>query len=100
MVSDPINQALALFTGYGKSRFPRARTADIAAVFGEAAAGGLRDRILALYEELQQPLAAPVGKVGRKSVTERAVEELRLQHPELNEQGLAVLAWAYSFGLR
>lgn len=97
---DPINQALALFTGYGKSRFPRARTADVAAVFGEAPAAELRDRILALYEELKQPLAEPVGKSGRKSVTERAVAELRRQHPELDEEGLTVLAWAYSFGLR
>jgi hypothetical protein len=97
---DPINQALALFTGYGRSRFPRARTADVAGVFGDAAAAQLRDRILALYEELKRPLAERVGRAGRKSVMERAVEELRLRHPELDEEGLAVLAWAYSFGLR
>jgi hypothetical protein len=99
-MSDPINQALALFTGYGKSRFPRARTADIAAVLGEETAGDLRDRILALYDELKQPLPEPAGKAGRKSVTERAVDALRLRHPELDEEGLAVLSWAYSFGLR
>lgn len=99
-MGDPINQALALFTGYGKSRFPRARTADIAAVFGDAAAGELRDRILTLYDELRQPLPEPVGRAGRKSVTERAVENLRLHRPELDEEGLAVLSWVYSFGLR
>ncbi|HEV7278557.1 MAG TPA: hypothetical protein VGN80_19940 [Devosiaceae bacterium] len=97
---DPINQALTLFTGYGRSRFPRARTADVAAAFGETSAAELRDRILALYEELKQPLAEPVGKAGRKSVTERAVAELHRRHPELDEEGLTVLSWAYSFGLR
>lgn len=97
---DPINPALTLFTGYGRSRFPRARIADIAAAFGEAPAVELRERILALYEELKQPLAEPIGKSGRKSVTERAVAELQRRHPELDEEGLTVLAWAYSFGLR
>lgn len=97
---DPINQALVLFTGYGTSRFPRARTADIAAAFGDSAAMELRGRILLLYEELKQPPVEPAGRTSRKSATELAVAELRPRHPELDEEGLAVLAWAYSFGLR
>jgi hypothetical protein len=99
-MSDPINKALALYTSFGKARFPRARTADVAAEFGDAAAIELKSRIVALYDELKQPLPEPVGKGGRQSVTARAIEQVRARHPELDEHGLAVLAWTYSFGLR
>lgn len=98
--SDDINHALALYTGFGKAAFPRARTADVAAVFGQEAAAELKARIQELYEELNQPLGEVDRKSGRKSVTERAIEQLRQRHPELDEEGLKVLAWAYSFGLR
>lgn len=98
--SDPINQALVLYTGFGKAAFPRARMPDVAAAFGEHEAQELKARILALYDELNQPLAEPASKGGRKSVTERATEQLARRHPELEEDGLKVLAWTYSFGLR
>jgi len=99
MVEDPINRALAVYTGFGTSSFPRARTADLVAQFGAAAAADLRERILLLYLEMQFPLPDE-GTRSRKSVTERATEQMRLRHPELTEEGLGVLAWAYAFGLR
>src|SRR5690606_3854996 len=83
---DPINHALVCLAAYGRSRFPGARTADVAAEFGEAAAAELRDRIHALYAELRQPLAEVGNKAGRKSVTERAIEQLHQRHPELDEE--------------
>lgn len=99
VVEDPINRALVVYTGFGKSSFPRARTGELAAQFGEAAAADLRDRILLLYLEMQFPLPDE-GKRSRKSVTERAIEQMRLRHPELSQDGLNALAWAYAFGLR
>lgn len=98
-VEDPINRALVVYTCFGKSPFPRARTGDLISQFGDAAAVDLRDRILALYLEMQFPLPDE-GKRSKKSVTERATEQIRLRHPELTEEGLKALAWAYSFGLR
>ena len=98
--SDPINQALVLYTGFGKAGFPRARMADVAAVFGTHEALVLKARILALYEELNQPLLELAGKGSRKSVTERATDQLARNHPELDVDGLKALAWTYSFGLR
>ncbi|WP_417309649.1 hypothetical protein [Devosia sp.] len=98
-VSDPINDALLIYTDYGKSKFPRARTAQLVARFGESEGHALRQRIIALLSELQQPCAMPEGR-SRKSVTERALEQLRPSHPELNETGLKALAWTYAFGLR
>lgn len=99
MAGDPINRALVLYTGVGASPFPRARSGALAAEFGEAEAVALKERILALYEEMQLPV--PDGeKRSRKSVTERATAHLATRHPELDAEGLKALAWAYSFGLR
>jgi hypothetical protein len=99
-ICDPINRALVLYTSFGRSPFPRARLADVAAVYGDAAAAELKARIQQLYAELNQPVPDAPGKRSRKSMTERAVEQLANQHPELDEEGLRVLAWTYSFGLR
>jgi hypothetical protein len=59
----------------------------------------LKERVLALFEELQQPLAED-DRRSRKSVTERAIEQLRPLYPELDETGLRALGWTFSFGLR
>ena len=99
VMSDPINEALILYTGYGSSTFPRARTPQLVARFGEADATELKERILELMAELQQPMAES-EKRSRKSVTERAIEQLQPRHPELDEAGLRALAWTFSFGLR
>lgn len=96
---DPINRALIVYTGFGKSPFPRARTGDLVTLFGDIAAADLKSRILVLYEEMQLPLPDE-PKRSKKSVTERAIEQMRLRHPELGTDGLKALAWAYSFGLR
>lgn len=79
--------------------FPRARSGDLVARFGPEQAAELKARVLALMQELQQPLVDR-GKRSRQSVTERAIEQLRPQHPELDETGLKALGWTYSFGLR
>lgn len=98
-LADPINEALAIYTAYGKSPFPRARGGDLVTRFGAGEAARLKDRILALLAELQLPVA--IGeKRSKKSVTEQAVEQLRRGHPELDIAGLRALAWTYSFGLR
>ena len=98
--ADPINEAIVLYTGFGRSPFPRARTNDLVTRFGAEQGADLKQRIAALLEELQQqPLAAP-EKRSKKSVTERAIEQLQPRHPELDDSGLKALAWTYSFGLR
>jgi hypothetical protein len=95
---DDINEALVLYTGYGKSPFPRARGADLATRFGAEQGAELKARIVALLEELGQQVLDE--KRSKKSVTERAIEQLQPKHPELDETGLKALAWTYSFGLR
>ncbi len=99
IMTDPINEALILYTGFGNSPFPRAKTPSLVARYGESAAVDLKHRIVALLEELQQPVEG-LEKRSRKSVTERAIEQLAPRHPELDESGLKALAWTYSFGLR
>lgn len=98
-MSDPINEALLIYTGYGSSTFPRARTPQLVKRFGEAEGSELKHRILILLEELQQPVPLD-GKRMRKSVTEQAIEQLRPRHPELDESALKALAWTFAFGLR
>lgn len=98
-MSDPINEALVLYTGFGTSPFPRAKTPYLVKRFGEAEGAELKQRILDLLEELQQPVDMP-EKRSKKSLTERAIEQLQPRHPELDEAGLKALAWTYSFGLR
>jgi len=99
VMTDPINEALVLYTGFGNSPFPRAKTPALAARFGEAEGAELKQRIVGLLEELQQPVEG-LEKRSKKSVTERAIEQLSPRHPELDESGLKALAWTYSFGLR
>jgi len=98
-IEDPISRALVVYTGFGKSPFPRARTGDLVTLFGEVAAADLKGRILGLFEEMLLPLPEE-GKRSKKSVTERATEQMRLRHPELDDDGLKALAWTFSFGLR
>lgn len=98
-ITDEINEALVIYTGFGKSPFPRARSGDLVARFGPERGIELKVQVLALMEELQQPLVDN-GKPSKQSVTERAVEQLRPHHPELDETGLRALGWTYSFGLR
>jgi hypothetical protein len=98
-MSDPINEALVLYTGFGSSPFPRAKTPHLMQRFGEAEGAELKQRILSLLEELQQPVDG-LEKRSKKSLTERAIDQLHPRHPELDEAGLKALAWTYSFGLR
>ena len=99
IMTDPINEALILYTGFGNSPFPRARTPSLVARFGEAGGAELKQRIVGLLEELQQPVEG-LERRSKKSVTERAIEQLSPRHPELDESGLKALAWTYAFGLR
>ncbi len=99
IMTDPINEALILYTGFGNSPFPRAKTPSLVARFGEAEGVELKQRIVGLLEELQQPVEG-LEKRSRKSMTERAIDQLSPRHPELDDSGLKALAWTYSFGLR
>ena len=56
---DPINEAIVVYTGFGKSAFPRARGGDLVTQFGAEPATELKARILALYDELAQPVPEP-----------------------------------------
>lgn len=98
-MSDPINEALLIYTGFGAASFPRARTPQLVSRFGEEEAQTLKMRILELMQEMQQPVVIE-GKRSKKSVTEQAIEQLRPRHPELDEQALKALAWTFAFGLR
>lgn len=99
IMTDPINEALIIYTGFGNSPFPRAKTPSLVARFGDTAGAELKQRIVGLLEELQQPVEG-LDKRSKKSMTERAIEQLSPRHPELDETGLKALAWTYSFGLR
>lgn len=99
VAGDPINEAIVIYTGYGKSSFPRARGNDLIARFGAEEGGALKDRVLQLFEELQQPAALP-EKRSRKSVTEQTMELFRPRHPELSDEAVKALAWTFSFGMR
>lgn len=96
--ADDINEAIVLYTGFGKSPFPRARSNDLVTRFGPEAGAELKARILGLMEELGQTVLDE--KRSKKSVTERAIEQLHPRHPELDDTGLKALAWTFSFGLR
>ena len=71
---------------------------DLVTRWGAEEGAELKARILALMEELQQTVLD--DSRSRKSVTERAIEQLRPRHPELDDTGLKALAWTFSFGLR
>lgn len=97
--ADPINDAIAVYTQFGNSPFPRARSNDLVAQYGAERGTVLKQRIVSLLEELQQPVPAS-EKRSRKSMTELAIEQFRPRHPELDEPALKALAWTFSFGMR
>jgi len=98
LLADDINDALVIYTGFGKSPFPRARSADLVTRYGAEEGAEFKARILELMEELGQPILDE--RRSKMSVTERAIEQLRPRHPELDDTGLKALAWTFSFGLR
>jgi hypothetical protein len=99
VTGDQISEAIVIYTGFGKSSFPRARGNDLVVRFGPTAGADLKQQILSLLEELAQPVDLP-EKRSRRSVTEQAMESFRPRHPELNDEALKALAWTFSFGMR
>ena len=97
--ADQISEAIVIYTGFGKSSFPRARGNDPVVRSGAEAGAELKQQILSLLEELAQPVDMP-EKRSRRSMTEIAIDSFRPRHPELDEQALKALAWTFSFGMR
>ena len=46
IMTDPINEALIIYTGFGNSPFPRAKTPSLVARFGDTAGAELKQRIV------------------------------------------------------
>jgi hypothetical protein len=97
--ADQISEAIVIYTGFGKSSFPRARGNDLVLRFGPDAGAELKQEILSLLEELAQPADLP-EKRSRRSVTEQAMASFRPRHPQLSEEAFKALAWTFSFGMR
>lgn len=97
--ADQISEAIVIYTGFGKSSFPRARGNDLVVRFGAEAGAELKQQILSLLEELAQPVDLP-EKRSRRSVTEQAMASFRPRHPQLSEEAFKALAWTFSFGMR
>lgn len=96
---EQISEAIVIYTGFGKSTFPRARGNDLIVRFGPDLGVELKQHILSLLEDLAQPVDLP-EKRSRRSVTEQAMESFRPRHPELSEDAFKALAWTFSFGMR
>jgi hypothetical protein len=97
--NDDLAEALAVYLDYGRSRFPRARTAALVERFGPEDATRLKQRIQDLQDEMRVPLHEEDRRT-RRTETERACERLRRRHPELSAPAVAALGWAYAFGQR
>ena len=97
--SHDINEALVIYTGFGSSKFPRARSRELLDRFGAEHAASLKLEILRLLDAMRDAPDDATRRSG-SSVTERAIAHLQVEHPELDGLGLKALAWTYAFGLR
>jgi hypothetical protein len=87
---------LALYVGWGASRFPRADASVVIDRFGQPRSRQLLEAINEIFREAN---AVPVDWSKETLITagHAARNYTRQQHPELSEEALKALEWKYTF---
>jgi|SRR6185437_9211955 len=93
--NDKLNRAVRRYIGYGVSSFPKEDPAHLIADFGPELSSQLEAKVTTLLAELDRIKSD--GGSSPLASAQRAVAELKENHPELDANTLAALEWIYSW---
>jgi hypothetical protein len=97
--AEAVSDALVVWTGWGRTSWPKRDERRLAEVFGEAMAVELLPLVRRLEEEFYESdtrFTAP----DLRSMRNDAKARFRDLHPELSEGAIKALAWCYTFDHR
>jgi hypothetical protein len=92
---DTISEALALYTGWGRSPFPRS---DAAAVFEGLGQSRGRPPLRRSGSFSMRWMSPGWRRHTLKSATEWAQSEMKRRHPDLSDEALRLAGWSVSCG--
>lgn len=92
LMTSPLGPQLRLYFSEGVSCYPKENPKAVLEAFGPAS---LR-RVECLSEEIGA-LRPDWSAHDLVSATDWAIQEMKLRHPDLDDQGASVLGWAFSF---
>lgn len=93
-----INEAIALYLGYGVEKFPVENEERILVAYGES---GLKivHAVKAIMLDLSE-IRLDWSAHSLESGTAWAVNRMAMKYPQLDSRGLSALAWAFSWWWR
>jgi hypothetical protein len=92
---DKLNLAVRRYIGYGVTSFPKEDPARLIADFGPELSSQLEVKVKTLLDELDA--IKPDGDGSPLVNAQRAVAQLKENHPELDSTTIAALEWIYSW---
>ncbi|RKR73943.1 hypothetical protein [Frondihabitans australicus] len=93
-----LSQAIVRYVGHGESSYPRERPESVAQAFGPRSSG-LVDDVRALLRETEE-CAADVDRTDAGDSFRAVRAAMVARHPELDDEAVRALAWAWSYGDR
>lgn len=101
VIHDPalLSRAIVIWTGFGVRSWPKRDTARLVATFGSE----MTDRLLPLLRQLWDDFYASDARFvapDLQSMGDRAAEQFRKAHPQLNDTAVEALAWCYTYDFK
>ena len=93
---EDVGQALVLWIGFGSAIWPRRDDDAIVAAFGPTDAPAVLETLRALESDFYASDARDVAP-DLAAMGDRAARQFRDRHPEVSDQGVNALRWAYTF---
>jgi hypothetical protein len=94
-VESGLAQALVIYLGFGSAAWPQADKNAIEQEFGDRS-NRILDQITAILREAEQ-FAPDWSTHDLASAKDSAEEQVRIRHPELTEDAIKAVAWAWSY---
>jgi hypothetical protein len=95
-VSESLNRAIVVWTGWSDSAWPLRDDARVVAQLGPDEAATLLPQIHSLTDEFYESDARHKGR-DLAEMADFATADFRARHPELSDDAVEALAWCYTF---
>lgn len=96
---DLVSDAIVLWLGFRIVPWPQRDESRVVERFGMDGANALLPLVRALEDEFYESDARHIA-ADVKAMGEQASAEFRVEHPELSDDAVAALAWAYTFDFK
>lgn len=96
MRAEEASQALVLWLGFGRAAWPQRDDAAIAAAVGPDRAPSVLETLRALESDFYASDALIIAP-DLVAMGDRAAQQFRARHPELSDEAVNALRWAYTF---